>query len=189
MISGARVRACLLLLALLPLPAVAQWDAAHLLEALARTVPERIAYSETRRMAYLDVPLTTEGELEFRPPDWLRRSVTGSGESYVIAGETVRVEGPAGGREIALDVHPALRAFAESLRATLAGDLARLERYFIVELQGRREHWRLHLRPRDGGVASVIHSIELSGTGTTLRRIETREAGGDLTITELKAGT
>ncbi len=188
MTSGGRVKVLLVLWALLPLPAAAQWDAAQLLAALARAVPERIAYSETRRLAYLDVPLTTSGELEFRPPDWLRRSVQGSGESYVIAGDAVRIEGSGGGREIPLDMHPALRAFAESLRATLAGDLPRLQRYFIVELQGSEPAWRLQLRPRDASVASVIQSIELSGDGATLRRIETREAGGDLTVTELKDG-
>lgn len=177
-----------MLWALLPLPAAAQWDAVQLLAALARAVPERIAYSETRRMAYLDVPLTTSGELEFRPPDWLRRSVQGSGESYVIAGDVVRVEGSGAGREIPLDMHPVLRAFAESLRATLAGDMPRLQRYFTVELQGSEPAWRLHLRPRDPRVASVIQYIELSGDGTMLRRIETREAGGDLTVTELKEG-
>lgn len=186
MTSGARVKIFLVLAALLPLPAAAQWDAAHLLAALARAVPERIAYSETRRLAYLDVPLVTTGELEFRSPDWLRRSVQGSGESYVITGAAVRIEGNGAGREIPLDMHPALRAFAESLRATLAGDLPRLQRYFIVEFQGGEPAWRLHLRPRDASVASVIQSIELSGGGATLRRIETREAGGDVTVTELK---
>jgi hypothetical protein len=188
MTSGVRISWLALLLALLPLPAVAQWDAAQLLAALARAVPERIAYSETRRLAYLDVPLTSTGELEFRPPDWLRRSVQGSAESYVIAGDVVRVETPGGSREIALDVHPALRAFAESLRATLAGDLPRLQRHFHVELHGGIERWRLLLRPHYAGVAVLIESIELSGAGTQLLRIESRESGGDITITELKAG-
>lgn len=188
MISGGRIKLFLVLCALVPLPAVAQWDAAQLLAALAGAVPERIAYSETRRLAYLDMPLTSTGELEFRPPDWLRRSVQGSGESYVITGDAVRIEGNGARREVPLDLHPALRAFAESLRATLAGDLPRLQRYFTVELQGSEPAWRLHLRPRDASVASVIQSIELSGNGTTLRRIETREAGGDVTITELKGG-
>ena len=188
MISGVRVRLLALLLALLPLSVAAQWDAAQLLAELARAVPERIAYSETRRMAYLDVPLSSAGELEFRLPDWLRRSVQGSAESYVIAGDVVRIETPGGSREIALDVHPALRAFAESLRATLAGDLPRLQRHFHVELHGSKARWRLLLRPRDAGVAVLIESIELSGADAQLLRIESRESGGDLTITELQAG-
>lgn len=169
------------------LPAVAQWNAAALLASLARSEQERIAYSETRRLAYLDTPLASSGELEFRPPDWLRRSVRGGGESYVISGDYLHIEGAAGSRTVALDLHPGLRAFAESLRATLAGDLARLQRFFLLELYGDEKNWRLLLRPRDGEVAALIQSIELSGAQTRLRRIETREAGGDVTVTELQA--
>lgn len=168
---------------------MAQWDAAQLLADLGRTAPERITYSETRHIAYLDMPLTSRGVLEFRPPDWLRRSVEGSDESYLITGDVVRIDSARGTREIALDAHPALRAFAESLRATLAGDLGRLQRLFRVELRGDREAWRLRLLPRDSEVGRLISQIELSGTAAQLLRIETREAGGDITITELHRGT
>lgn len=188
MISGRRIERIVLTALLMSacLPAVAQWDAAALLASLARSEPERIAYSETRRLAYLDTPLASSGELEFRPPDWLRRSVRGGGESYVISGDYLHIEGAAGSRTVALDLHPGLRAFAESLRATLAGDLARLQRFFLLELHGDEKSWRLVLRPRDGEVAALIQSIELSGAQTRLRRIETREAGGDVTVTELQ---
>ncbi|WP_127477099.1 LolA-related protein [Sulfurivermis fontis] len=188
MISGIRISWLALLFVLPPLAAAAQWDAAQLLAELARTVPKRIAYSETRRMAYLDVPLGSAGVLEFRPPDLLRRSVEGNGENYVIVGDVVRIETSDGSREIALDVHPALRAFAESLRATLAGDLPRLQRHFHVALAGDKAHWRLSLRPRDADVAVLIEDIELSGTHAHLLRVETRESGGDIAIMELKDG-
>lgn len=176
------------MLVLWPLPVVAQWDAALLLAALARHVPEHIAYTETRRLSYLDVPLVSHGELEFRPPDWLRRQETGSDESYIISGDMLRIEGT-DSREVSLDAHPALRAFAESLRATLAGDLARLQQYFTLDMYGSEARWRLHLRPHDASVAAVIQSIELHGAGTQLQRIETRDASGDVTVTELKGGT
>lgn len=189
MISGRRIERTILgaLMLLACLPAAAQWDAADLLASLARTAPQRIAYSETRRLAYLDTPLTSRGELEFRPPDWLRRSVQGSGDSYVISGDQLHITSAGGDRIVMLDVHPGLRAFAESLRATLAGDLARLQRFFLLELHGDESSWRLVLRPRDSEVAALIQSIELSGAQARLRRIETREAGGDVTVTELQA--
>jgi hypothetical protein len=189
MTSGRRIE-CVVLAALLSLaclPAAAQWDAAALLASLARSGPERIAYSETRRLAYLDAPLTSRGELEFRPPDWLRRSVQGSGDSYVISDDQLHITSGGGDRIVMLDVHPGLRAFAESLRATLAGDLARLQRFFQLELHGDESNWRLLLRPRDSEVAALIQSIELSGVQARLQRIETREAGGDVTVTELQA--
>jgi len=162
-----------------------EWDVAQLLTKLARTEPVRVAYTEIRHLAYLDIPLTSYGELEFHPPDSMQRSVQGKAESYLIIGDIVRIISPTASREIDLDTHPALRAFAESLRASLAGDLPRLEQYFLLELRGDEGHWQLRLRPRDATVAALIKQIELSGAGDQILRIETQETGGDRTVTKL----
>lgn len=165
----------------------AQWEIAQLMEALKRTEPVQLGYTETRYLAYLKVPLVARGVLGFHPPDALRRTDDRRLESYLIKGDEVRIETAEGAREIALDTHPALRAFAESLRACLAGDLPRLQQYFLLQVQGDQERWKLLLKPRQASVAALIQRIELAGSGEAILHLEMLEAGGDRTLTELEA--
>ena len=58
--------------------------------------------------------------------------------------------------ELRLNDYPAIRAFVESIRGTLAGDLAALRRYYRVELEGTWSDWRLHLLPADQQMAELV---------------------------------
>jgi hypothetical protein len=81
-----------------------------------------------------------------------------------------------------LDSHPLIRAFAESYRATLAGDRATLEQHFETELSGNMEFWTLRLLPRGEPVQERIDSIVLTGRGNRIRTIATLETSGDTTL-------
>ncbi|HEY5929541.1 MAG TPA: LolA-related protein, partial [Burkholderiales bacterium] len=84
-----------------------------------------------------------------------------------------------------LQDYPVLRAFVESIRATLAGDVATLERYYKIELEGNPGRWQLFLAPRERSMAQVISQIRIGGAGTRLDLIEVQEAKGDRTVTKV----
>ena len=91
--------------------------------------------------------------------------------------------------ELRLGDYPAIRAFVESIRGTLAGDLAALRRYYRVELDGTWSDWRLHLLPSDPQMAELVLKVLIGGAGGEVRRIEILEASGDrsvMTITKPK---
>ena len=80
---------------------------------------------------------------------------------------------------VSLREQPALGALVESVRATLAGDRAQLERHYRVKFSGAREAWQLQLAPRAAQLRAHVESIALSGAGARLQRIEVLESGGD----------
>jgi len=71
-----------------------------------------------------------------------------------------------------------VRALVESLRATLAGDGAELERLYRVRVQGTRQRWTLALA-REVEVRWRRESIVIAGSGSRIGRLEILEAGGD----------
>jgi hypothetical protein len=90
--------------------------------------------------------------------------------------------GDAQKRALTLQNYPALWAFIESIRSTLAGDITTLNRYYHVTLEGRPKQWLLILRPLDGQIKNLVSEIRISGNLEQINIIETREAGGDYSV-------
>jgi outer membrane lipoprotein-sorting protein len=163
-----------------------------LMQALAAVPAAQARFTEVRRMQLLRAPLEVQGTLRYVRPDTLERRVQSPyEETILIEGNRVSVDNPARGerRSYALASLPAAYALVESLRATLAGDLAALERHYDVKLAGGREAWTLSLVPRDAGVAGMLAQVRLQGSAAHITRIEFDEAAGDrtvMTIRELK---
>lgn len=142
----------------------------------------RARFVETKYLAVLKTPLRLEGTVEFRRPAYLAKHVEQPiPEDYLIDGGNVTVIKPSEGQriELALADYPALAAFAESLRAPLAGDLAGLERYWRPSLGGSRKHWLLALAPLRPELVAVVRMVRLEGEDDRLTRMDIEEAGGD----------
>ena len=100
----------------------------------------------------------------------------------------------ADGRDIRRALEAAQRAdiapFIDSLRATLAGDLAALERSYMLQYEPRADGWSLLLTPRDARLARTIARIRLAGRDAQLREVAIDSSDGDrsvMTIEELPA--
>jgi outer membrane lipoprotein-sorting protein len=156
-----------------------------LMAALAAQRASTVAFTETRHSKALNAPLVSSGELRYEPPGRLERRVAPPvGERYVVDGGTVTIErGSAPPRTLQLAQHPALAAFLESIRATLAGDLTTLRRLYRVEVAGDPNDWSLVLLPRDAELAALIVSIRIAGSGGRLAEMEVVEASGDRVVT------
>ena len=149
----------------------------------------RVRFVEVKHMSLLTQPLRLEGTLEFRPPDTLAKHVEMPvTEHYVIEQGQVRVSKPGQGEQVTLALRdlPPLEAFAESLRAPLAGDLEALRRHWRHSLGGSWRHWLLALTPLRPELSGLIRSVTLEGEGDRLTRMTLEETGGDRSILSFK---
>jgi len=170
-------------LLLASLPAAAQeepWDFARLMGQLAQVESSRARYSEVKRVAVLQRPLQLSGTLLYSRPARLEKHQTQPFKEVIsVDGDWLTVEREGKTRRIALQNAPLVAALVESLRATLAGDGAELERFYSVRVEGTRKRWTLVLTPREVEVAGVVKTIVLAGSGSRIVRLEILEPGGD----------
>lgn len=179
-------RAVGLLLVCLPLLARAgdTWDIAALMRALARVQTLESKFVEQRESLYLTKPLTISGTLSYRAPRHLEKhSLTPVDERFIADGDKLSIERVRDGKlarhRLNIQDYPQLRPFIEGVRATLAGDLTTLERFYTVALTGSAAAWQLRLLPRDASLRERIHEVRIHGADTRIRTIEIHEASGD----------
>lgn len=160
--------------------AAADWSLQGLMQRLAAVESRHVEYREERLFGILQVPLQSHGELYYQAPDHLKKTVLEGGHgSYEIRGERVRIEQQGEAHELHLSTQPVLAAFVASFRATLAGDLDTLRRYYLLDLEGTDADWILTLTPADPSMASAIKEVTIHGSGAALRRVEILEPWGD----------
>jgi outer membrane lipoprotein-sorting protein len=184
MISG--VRSLLALLWFASTLALAQgWNLDALMAEMATVPASRTRFVETRHLALLTRPLELKGSLSYERPNRLAKHVeTPFDELLTVNGEALSLVNKTKGEQrfLSLSEQPALRALVESVRATLAGDRAQLERHYRIQFSGARDAWRLQLVPRDSQLRGYIESITLSGAAARLQRIEALESSGDRSV-------
>jgi outer membrane lipoprotein-sorting protein len=140
------------------------------------------AFVETKEMALLNGPLVRRGTLDYARPDRLSMKVDSPYfERVEVTGDQVTLERRTGVTRVALASQPQLAAWIDSLRATLAGDGATLERHFEVRVDGSEADWHLSLLPRDAALRAVIERVDVTGRGAEVTRFAIDEAKGDRT--------
>jgi len=165
----------------------------RLMAELAKVGSGTVRSTEVKSSDLLKQPIESRGTLTYAAPARLEKhTLAPREERFVVDRDAVVIERPARREriEFGLDQYPAVRAFVESIRGTLAGDLAALRRHYRVELEGTSADWRLHLLPSDPQMAELVQKILIEGAGSQVRRIEILEASGDrsvMTITRDRA--
>ena len=161
------------------------WNAEQLIESLAKNRQAEVRFEETAFSNLLTQPLKTQGILRFTPPARLEKHVTAPyDERYLVEGDTVLFENKTKGtnRTLSLQDYPALQAFVEAFRSTLANDVVTLKRFYSMTLQGEPRRWVLILRPLDKATQELVESIRFSGEGEQVRVIEIRAPDGDRSV-------
>ena len=152
---------------------------------MAAVPASRTRFVETRHLALLTRPLELKGSLTYERPHRLTKHVESPfDELLTVDGEALSLVNRTKGEQriVSLREQPALGALVESVRATLAGDRAQLERHYRVKFSGARQAWQLQLAPREAQLRAHVESIALSGAGARLQRIEVLESGGDSSV-------
>lgn len=178
-----------LALALLLAPPLAQADdkfsVERLMRELAQVKSARGKFVERKYLAILETPLESSGTLLYAAPGRVEKHMLRPREeSLILDGDTLVIENKHTGkrRSLTLQEHPVVWGFVESIRATLTGDLATLQRFYKVELEGDARAWRLRLEPIEPRMRQAVAEIRLGGSGTWVNRIEVLEAGGDRSV-------
>jgi hypothetical protein len=167
------------------------WNVEQLMESLAKNRQAEVRFEETSFSSLLTQPLKTQGILRFTPPTGLEKHITAPyDERYLVEGDTVRFESTAKGTNRSLSLHdyPALRAFIEVFRSTLANDVITLRRFYSVTLQGEPRRWVLMLRPLDKAVQELVESVRFSGEGDQVSSIEILAPDGDRSVMVITTG-
>jgi hypothetical protein len=148
----------------------------------------RVEFVEQQFLAILDHPVESSGELRYDAPDRLeKRTLKPRPETMVLAGGVLTVERAGHVRVVDLQRYPQILPFVESIRATLAGDRAALEKVFHVDFAGSLERWSLTLVPLDHKLAQTVKQVQIDGTRDQLQRVEIRQADGDRSLMTLRA--
>jgi hypothetical protein len=141
-------------------------------------------FHEEKRLPLLVEPLVTEGTLLFSPPDrLLRRVETPVRSSLLLAGDELVIDDGRSERSLALDTYPMVRAFVDSFRLLLAGDLPGLTRLYDVAFEPGAEGWSLALAPRAAPLKDAIREIAVRGKGQQLLELTVRDLRGGETRT------
>ncbi|MEP6547061.1 MAG: LolA-related protein [Gammaproteobacteria bacterium] len=163
-------------------------DLDQVMALLAQRQHGRVEFIEQQFLAVLKRPLESSGELRYDAPDRLeKRTLLPKKETLLLAGGILTTE--RGARRRVLDLHryPQILPFVESIRATLAGDRAALERVFSLEFAGSVDHWSLTLVPLDQELLHTVKQVQIDGSRDQLRHIEIRQADGDRSLMTLRA--
>jgi Outer membrane lipoprotein carrier protein LolA-like len=168
------------------LPA-ADWGLLQLMSGFAVVEESRARFREEKHLAMLTEPLRLSGTLRYVRPDQIEKKIT---QPYA---ETLRInrgrlewETQGRTRTLSLRSQPQIWALAESLRATLAGDLPALQRHYVVKLEGGSPQWSLTLEPRYDSLSQFIEQIRLQGRDNQLRQVEIIEANGDRSLMHIE---
>ena len=168
----------------------ASLDVQQLMADLATVKSAVVTFTETKTLAVLKEPLTLTGQLSYKAPNYLQKKVLSPTPStYTVTGSQVDVtEYNQPPKSFSLDDSSLLEALIVSMRATLAGDLARLKLYYDVSLSGSMANWRLELIPSDHDVEVYIRQILIRGSHTHLQSIETIESNDNRTVMLIDQG-
>jgi hypothetical protein len=166
----------------------AESDFDALMSALAQRKHGHVTFVEKKFLAILDRPVESSGELLYDAPDRLeKRTLKPKPDSLILTGGIVTAR--RGRHEYVLDLqqYPQIVPFIESIRATLAGDRAALERVFDVKFEGSFAQWTLDLVPRAGKLAASVKKILLEGETDHVHSIEIQEVDGDRSLVTIGA--
>jgi hypothetical protein len=182
-ISALLAALCLSGAALAQSAAAPRWGLPELMRELHAVTSAQGKFVETKYLAVLSAPLELSGTLAYRAPDRLEKhTLKPVAERLVLEGNTLTIEDGRRRRSYALERNPTMRAFVESMRSTLAGDLQTLERFYEVSLEGERGKWRLALKPSDAAMQSFVREILIKGRGVWVDTIELLDPNGDRSV-------
>jgi hypothetical protein len=133
----------------------------------------------------LNKPLESSGTLLFQAPAHLEKhTLSPKVESLVLDQGALTIDSKARNikRTLVLQEYPAVWAIVESIRSTLAGDQATLERFYMIKLEGTAAKWRMQLLPTEKKTREVIREIVIAGHAAHVTSIETFESNADRSL-------
>jgi len=140
-------------------------------------------FSEKKYLSVLKQPLESSGLLIYDAPDHLeQRTTLPRPQSVVLDHGIVTMHIGHRERVLRLADYPQLAPLIDSIRATLAGDRAALERVFQLDFSGTLERWQLRLEPRDAQLAATLKRIDMQGQRDAVHEVQVWQSDGDRSL-------
>jgi len=159
-----------------------EWGLPQLMHGLAQRQGSQGKFIERKYLSVLNRPLESSGTLKFDAPGHLEKhTLVPKAEDLVLDQGVLTIDSKARNvkRTLVLQEYPAVWAFVESIRSTLAGDLTTLERFYRITLEGDATKWRMRLLPIEQKTREMVREIVITGRGDRVVEIEMRESNGD----------
>lgn len=157
-----------------------------ILAGLAAQPQKHFSFVQEKKLAMLEKPLVTEGELliaadrhvtwDIRKPYVMR---------YEISGDTIREIDANGERVIQTGGNPLVAALSEAMAAAFSGQWQGKERLASVTADGKSDNWQLHIKPQSSDLQKLVSSIDVQGVQQTISTVQIRESNGDSTLIRL----
>ena len=142
---------------------------------------------ERHFIALLKRPVESSGRLIYDAPARMeKRTLEPRPESLVLDGDVLTMTRGPHTRIVDVKSYPQILPFVESIRATLAGDRASLEKVFRVRFTGSALRWTLDLEPRDARTAQAASAIWINGAHADLLEVEIVQPDGDHSLMTLR---
>ena len=153
-----------------------------ILAGVARTPLEKAPFFASKASGLLATPIESRGTLSFDTKGRIEKhTLTPIDERVTITDKAVRIEQPGKpADELLVADNPALAAYAQGLRAVLAGDPAPLREHFDVEVGGNVGQWTIALQPKRLKMQAAVQRIVITGANGLIQRIETTDGAGDV---------
>jgi len=157
------------------------WTLPDLMHLLALQKSGKASFVEKKYIGILDKPLESSGELSFDAPDRLeKRTIKPRPETLLLDGDKLTVtrheKRPI---NLRLQDHPEVASVIESIRGTLSGDKAALEKNYAIEFAGVQGKWQLTLTPVQKELAKVVRQVHIGGADANIKTITFDQADGD----------
>lgn len=155
----------------------------QLMSLLAQRQHAHVNFTEKHFLAALDRPVDSSGELFYDAPDRLeKRTLKPRPETVVLQNGVITAQRGRHTYTLNLSDYPQIVPLIDSIRATLAGDRAALERLFKVIFNGSLDQWTLELTPSDRAVARSVRTIRIEGARDAIHTVEIQQADGDRSL-------
>lgn len=146
-----------------------------------------VEFIEQHFLSLLDRPTESSGEMRYDAPDRLeKRTLAPRQETLLLVGGTLTIDRGKTHRVVDLHAYPQVQPYIESIRATLAGDRAGLEKLFTLEFTGDLPRWTLTLLPKDAKVRRTVAQVRIDGAKDQLTKVEIRQPDGDRSVLTLR---
>jgi outer membrane lipoprotein-sorting protein len=171
------------LLFLITLPAFAAFDVGQLMNELAKHKGGKAKFVEKKTISLLDKPVVSTGEMSYIAPAYLeKRTLTPKPEILILDKDMLSIERDKQKLSINLSNQPEALAFIDSIRGTLTGNRAALEKNYGLYLSGTADKWVLTLLPSEPKIAALVLRIVVTGSKNQIRSIEYLQADGDRSL-------
>ena len=178
------------------LPASESFTLESLMQELAKKENSSATFEEYRYSSFLTKPVRLSGRLFYKKPDLLiKENNYPTDEKLKIISDRVEFEKIEDGKKIkrilAIEDYPFLESMVVGLRATFAGDLKKLRKFYNIKLSGNSINWKLELTTRavvtdpDKLFENSVKKMIISGSASDFSKVEMYDADGEKTVIKI----